>query len=59
MRIIRSIRVDKVIWENALRVLQRNNQYISHFIEQKLNQYVETVEKTCESEETDMEEKRL
>jgi hypothetical protein len=40
MRIIRSIRVDKVIWERAKVALKRNNEYISHYVESKLQEYI-------------------
>lgn len=40
MRIIRSIRVDRGIWERAKVMLKENNQYISHFIEAKLDEYI-------------------
>ncbi len=40
MRIIRSIRVDKDIWERAIARIKQNNQYISHYIEEKLREYI-------------------
>jgi hypothetical protein len=40
MRIIRSIRVDRDIWERAKVAIRQNNQYISHYIEEKLREYI-------------------
>ena len=40
MRIIRSIRVDREIWERAKVAFKRNNEYISHYIESKLQEYI-------------------
>ncbi len=40
MRIIRSIRVEKDIWERAKTAVRQNKQYISHYIEERLHEYI-------------------